>query len=173
MTWLWSRNLAMTANPPSSEALRTRALALLTRRDLSRAELLAKLQVSATDVEDLLAELQERGWQDDARVADVELRAAYSKGHGIVRLRQRLQQRGITAALIETTLAGWSQDEEQPVALLRQRFAAMASADDKSRARLLRFLVYRGYAPGQASAAVRAFLQECRAAERERGDEWE
>ncbi len=158
----WSQRLAMTASRVNSEALRTRALALLTRRDLSRAELLAKLQVSASDVQDLLDELQERGWQDDARVVEIELRAAHSKGHGVLRLRQRLQQRGIATAMIETALATWSQDQVQPIELLRQRFAATALADDKSRARLLRFLIYRGYSQSQAYAAVRAFLQERR-----------
>ena len=149
----------MTSRPLSSEALRARALALLAGRELSRQELEQKLQGGEPElVQALLDQLQQCAWQDDKRVAELELRAAQQRGHGPLRLRQRLQQRGLAAELISATLAAWDMESADPRALLRARFAGVDAHDVRKRARMMRFLQYRGYSQGQAHALVRSFF---------------
>jgi regulatory protein len=89
-------------------------LRLLAMREHSQRELLDKLALrgySRTDVEPVIAEFAEQGWQDNQRFAECYARQRMIKGYGPVRIRYELQQRGIAEVdleqLAEDNLGGW------------------------------------------------------------------
>lgn len=83
-------------------------------REHSRRELLDKLALrgySRTDIEPIIAEFAEQGWQDNQRFAECYARQRMIKGYGPVRIRYELQQRGIAEfdleQLAEDNVGGW------------------------------------------------------------------
>ena len=140
----------------SPAALRGRALALLARREYSRHELLSKLVESGAapaDVEQLLAEFSERGWQDDPRFAAAFVREEIRKGHGPVSVRQGLKQRGIADELIAESLATY--DWAAMAREVRERkFGQDFPSERKETARQMRFLQYRGFTGDQCRQAL-------------------
>ncbi len=96
-----------------------RALALLNRRDYSRAELIRKLtekgasEAEATDAVDRLVEL---GFVDDARYAPILVRHYAAKGYGAQRVRQELHAADPARALGRRAArtAGAGRDDRPP-----------------------------------------------------------
>jgi regulatory protein len=89
-------------------------LRLLAMREHSQRELLDKLALrgySRSDVEPIIAEFAEQGWQDNQRFAECYARQRMIKGYGPVRIRYELQQRGIAELdleqLAEDNIGGW------------------------------------------------------------------
>jgi regulatory protein len=89
-------------------------LRLLAMREHSQRELLDKLALrgySRADVEPIIAEFAEQGWQDNQRFAECYARQRMIKGYGPVRIRYELQQRGIAELdieqLAEDNVGGW------------------------------------------------------------------
>lgn len=83
-------------------------------REHSQRELLDKLALrgySRADVEPIIAEFAEQGWQDNQRFAECYARQRMIKGYGPVRIRYELQQRGIAELdieqLAEDNVGGW------------------------------------------------------------------
>ena len=71
------------------KSLRTRAMEILSRREISRAELKRKLAPHADseeEIEKVLAEFAERQWQSDARYAEAYVHSK-SRQHGALRLK--------------------------------------------------------------------------------------
>lgn len=125
-------------------ALRRRALALLARREHSRAELAAKLAPhaeSAAALAALLEELERCGQLSDARYAEARARQLARK-FGSARIRHELRAKGVAALLVERATAG---DEfERAGAILARRFPVPAHTFEE-RARRARFLRGRGF----------------------------
>jgi regulatory protein len=89
-------------------------LRLLAMREHSQRELLDKLALrgySRADVEPIIAEFAEQGWQDNQRFAECYARQRMIKGYGPLRIRYELQQRGIAELdleqLAEDNVGGW------------------------------------------------------------------
>lgn len=83
-------------------------------REHSQRELLDKLALRGygrADVEPIIAEFAEQGWQDNQRFAECYARQRMIKGYGPVRIRYELQQRGIAELdleqLAEDNVGGW------------------------------------------------------------------
>jgi regulatory protein len=138
-------------------ALRSRALALLSRRDRTRAELesrLAPLAQSPAVLAAVLDELTAQSLLSDARF--VESRShALARRYGSLRVRQSLMQSGADGALVEAALQELRPAElERARALLRQRFSTPATTP-LERARRQRFLQARGFSFDIISRAVR------------------
>lgn len=135
----------MTLRAPPS--LKARAIALLAQREHSVAELRRKLSARADegdDVEALLTWLQDQGHLSDARFAAsrVHLRAG---GHGAARIRQELAQHGVQLDA-EVTAQLRASEAERARAVWQKKFGAVAP-DLAGRARQMRFLLTRGFAP--------------------------
>ena len=138
--------------------LQARAVALLARREYSRAELRAKLAVDrgggdgafsgsgadVGEVDAVLDELAARGYLSDARFAEQFARqksGALSKRA----IGASLKARGVEGEAATEALAGVEIDDEQAmIALWRRRFG-MPPANDKQKARQVRFLQSRGF----------------------------
>lgn len=123
---------------------------LLARREHSRKELKQKLKKRFDDeftVDEQLDRLVEENLQSDARYAESFLRQRLSRGHGPMRIRQEMRQRGISDLEIEAAMA-----EEQPdwhnlaEETYQRKFGALPPDDIKEIAKRSRFMQYRGFA---------------------------
>lgn len=137
---------------------KTRALQLLGYREHSAHELRKKLtedgypaQVTRAVVERLC----EVELVDDRRFAEMWTRSRLTVGYGTNRIQQELVQRGIEPEFIDAALeACGTQDEE--IARARRALGTRTATDRKSRDRLLRRLISRGFPLGVARAALDA-----------------
>jgi regulatory protein len=149
------------ADAPGSAAqpsLRVRALRLLGRREFSRQELDKRLSAYAENPEELAAlldDLSERGWLSDARYADAIVRVRKDR-YGKRAIDQKLKQAGVSEEARASALAGIDADHELEAAttLLHRKFCA-PPADDKDKARRVRFLQARGYSLNLALRALK------------------
>lgn len=141
--------------PPKS--LKARAVALLARREHSRAELERKLSADASADEahprqlaEVLDDLAARGLLDDRRAAEAVL-AGRSQRFGGRRLRQELQSRGLDPELVAPSLQVLADDEfARARTIWQRRFGTAAPAGlegARERARQARFLIGRGFSP--------------------------
>lgn len=96
------------------------AMKLLGRKELTRAELLAKL-VEYEDVESAVDLAAARGLQSDVRVVEVYLRqrGEGSRAYGRPRLREELLARGVPDGMVEEALAALPDESERARSLLR------------------------------------------------------
>ena len=107
------------------------------------------------DLTSLLGWLEEHRFLDESRYLDVLIRSAIERGHGLLRLRQDLKQRGIDSKLIDQALASLDVDWfAQARALRQRRFGHKPVTDQKEKARQLRYLQYRGFTGEQCFHAL-------------------
>ena len=131
------------------KSLRDRALAYLARRDHTRLELTRKLLQAgyvADDIESLLNELSQRGWLSNTRFAESYVQHKQQR-FGTLKLAHELRSRGVDESDIQQALASAKETElEHAREVWAKRFGAPpASAQEK--ARQMRFLQGRGFAP--------------------------
>lgn len=145
-------------SPASVSDMRRAATGWLSRREYSREEVRRKLQqrFPGADPEPVLAWLEEHRFLDENRYLDVFLRGALDRGHGPLRIRQTLQQKGISEAVVEGRLRALEVDWAALARELRfRRFGPPPPRGDrKAVARQLRFLQYRGFTAEQCYDAL-------------------
>ncbi len=119
---------------------------LLARRDYSRAQLRQKLNSRCDDsgiVERLLDQFAEQGYQSDLRFAEGFVRSRQQQGYGKRRVQFELQQKGVSAELIEELV---DQDSrEEALAYVRRKYAQSPAKDEKEKAKRYRHLAGRGF----------------------------
>ena len=148
----------MTDSVDPAEARRA-AMNWLARREYSRQEIRRKLERKfgeALDPEPTLLWLEDKNFLNDDRYLDMYLRSAIERGHGLLRIRQDLQQRGLDKSRVEDKIANLDVDWFARACEVRQRrFGACPErGDQKQKARQLRFLQYRGFTAEQAFHAL-------------------
>lgn len=131
----------------TGQRLRSYAFALLTRRDYSQAELIAKLNqyaINPNEVAKLVEELAANNYQSDQRVAEQTLASQIRKGKGLQRIKQALKAKQLDEELITEELkdVDWL---EQAYQLKVKKFGTEVSKDHKIKAKQIRFLQYRGF----------------------------
>ncbi len=127
--------------------LRARAVALLARREHTRAELAAKLARhggGAEEIGPLLDELTGKKLLSDARYADAR---AHSLGRkfGAARIEHELRAKGVAAGAIARAIAGTRATELARARAAWQRRFGAPPADALDKARQMRFLRGRGF----------------------------
>ena len=136
-----------------------RALALLDRRDYSRAELLKKLlekgeeEAEATAAVDRLTEL---GFVDDARYAPIVVRHYAAKGYGARRVQQELARRGIPKELWDEAMAQMPAQDDTIDRLLRSRLRG-GETDRAALKRASDFLLRKGYGWDEIKSALERY----------------
>lgn len=140
------------------------AYTYLNRRERTVAELRARLEkaeVPEAECEQVVAELLEFGYLNDARYAQLfteDKRAL--EGWGSARITRALRDRGIDRELIEAALSTAADDGgselQRAIDLLAQRFPA-PPADRRERERAYAMLVRKGYDGELAADALRAW----------------
>ena len=132
--------------PPAK--LRLKAVAMLARREHSRAELRGKLRRFCSDaavIDEVLDALQAGDYLSDERTAASISRVRGSR-YGSLRVANDLRSKGIGGELATATLAALKATEaERAQALWQQKFGD-APTDANERARQMRFLQARGFA---------------------------
>jgi regulatory protein len=126
--------------------LRRRAIALLARREHSRAELARKLAThgSEQDIANVLSQLEYEGLLSNVRAASAYVRA-HGNRLGAARLRQDLRARGLDTEMAASAVDGLASELERARAIWTKKFAS-APADAREWARQARFLQGRGFA---------------------------
>jgi regulatory protein len=133
----------------STLSLKGRALRALATREHSRVELerkLASLETEPGELAKVLDELVAKGFIDEQRVADsvVHRRAAKL---GTARVVQELKAKGVDAsAVLEATAALKATESERAREIWRKKFGS-PGVDAVARAKQMRFLASRGFAP--------------------------
>jgi regulatory protein len=152
----------MAAPPGHPPSAYQQALRRLARRDHSEAELRRVLLArghSEEETEEALARLRGQHYLDDATFAErfARSRLAY-RGHGRIRIRQGLRQRGVGSKEVEAGLAAAFEEipEDQVLDRLARRYWRQHTGVEPARRlpRLWGFLLRRGFTP----AAVRRRL---------------
>ena len=134
-------------------SVKGRALRHLAQREHSRAELERKLGRHVQDTEDATAaaqiaaaldDLAAKGLLSEERTAESVLQGQ-GRRHGVRRLKQTLQHKGLAPALVASTLQQARATEyERALEVWRRRFGEPA-ADAAERAKQMRFLAGRGF----------------------------
>jgi len=145
-------------DPLDRAALMRVAVDLLSRREYSRHELWRKLSPKAADVGDLesvLTDLSERHWQSDERFSASFLRSRVARGHGPVRVRQALKEKGIKDELVRQSLETCEQDWYQlAMDVAAKKLAGLKGEPLEIKAKLYRFLAYRGFSSDQIQTVI-------------------
>lgn len=165
---------SISAKSGTVKSMLNRALYLLSLRDHSELELRRKLVVQSTfskgfqrkascEPEDniaLVAELErvvqyclEHGWLDDAKYAQRFIVNRSNKGYGAQRIRMELIQRGITEERIcyamELCEIDWLNLAND---LAVRRFGLPLPVEWQEKAKVLRYLLYRGFSHDEISS---------------------
>ena len=125
-----------------------RAVRLLAQREHSARELAAKLAGKGIDAATaglVVDDLRGRGLQSDLRFAEAFVHSRVGRGHGPVRIRQELGQRGIGNDLADQALDGCADWPALAEAARRKKFGDAPPADRGDWARQARFLAGRGF----------------------------
>jgi regulatory protein len=143
----------------------TTALTLLSRRELSVAQLrqrLARRQFESRAIEDVIARLTEDNSLDDRRVAVAAARLEGTiKNRGRRRVLQRVQQIGVSASVakgaVDEVFAGIDEKALLDRAIDKKlKGANPRDLDEKAKARLVRSLVGQGFDLDQIYERLRA-----------------
>lgn len=132
----------------SSHALEA-GIKALSRRDLSRAELVARLQRSGIDTEDAelaCMQLTHAGYQSDDRAANERARVLAARLQGDRAIRADLRRRGISEVVIDSALEGIAPELERAEALARRA---------REPAQLARALHRKGYTEDTIEGSLR------------------
>ena len=139
-------------------SVRSTAIRLLARREYARAELARRLRergANADDIARTLEELERLGYLSDERYARMLVTQRAGR-YGKRAIAHTLAQRGVAADAAREALDELPAGDElaQATALWERRFA-QAPADDRERAKQVRFLTSRGYDLSIALKVVR------------------
>lgn len=128
-------------------SLRDRALAMLARREHTRAEMTRKLSPHCEfpeQIEQLLDALAARGWLCEARFAESRANTLKRK-FGSRKIEHDLRSRGVSVEVVERTVEqARSQELENCRAAWQRKFGALPQ-DAAERGRQMRFLAGRGF----------------------------
>jgi regulatory protein len=141
---------------PQPADLRARALALLARREHSRAELTRKLEragFAREDIAALLDEFETKNWLSDRRFAESYV-ADHRARAGSIKLAYDLRQRGVGDNVIEAVL-GENRDSELDRAreVWKKKFGT-PPVDAAEKAKQMRFLQSRGFTSETIKRAI-------------------
>lgn len=151
----------MKTKPEPGDA-RTRALALLARREHTRAELARKLEAAgfdASEVRPLLDEFEAKNWLSDRRFAESWV-ADHRAKSGSVKLAYELRQHGVPEAVIDEVLGDHRSSEVERARAVWQKKFGTPPAGVAEKAKQMRFLQGRGFAPEAIRHALREHSED-------------
>lgn len=148
----------LAAAEADERAVRTAAYALLAGRDFSRHELTGRLLrkgYRAGVVEEAVRNLVAEGLLREERFVEAFIGQRAGRGHGPVRIRVELRERGVDPELVEQAFASTEIDWVRTAREARRRkFGVSPPGDYHERAKQARFLQYRGFSSDHIRAAL-------------------
>ncbi|CAG1020083.1 Regulatory protein RecX [Patescibacteria group bacterium] len=149
------------AEKSAPNPIKDACLRLLVRREHSQKELLNKLTAKGfnpKDIQAVIAELAEQGWQSDTRYAESYTRHRLKKGYGAIAISYELKQNGINGFDIDSVLFDVANDW---LSLIKQVYEKKYGDDKKpslsEKAKRTRFLLQRGFDNGLIQALFNSF----------------
>ncbi|WP_028670142.1 regulatory protein RecX [Saccharospirillum impatiens] len=138
------------------------ALNMLARREYSQAELRTRLTERFPEqpdaMEAALLRLIDTGLQNDERYAEAFLRSQINRSRGPVRIKHEARQKGVAEPVL-SLLDDWDIDWfELALAAARRKLGSSDPAEQKNRARIARFLAYRGFTGEHVRYSLEALL---------------
>ncbi|SEQ22282.1 recombination regulator RecX [Basfia succiniciproducens] len=127
------------------------AVNLLSRREYSEFEIRCKMQEKAfseQEIEDTLAQLQQKNWQSDKRFTENYLRARAQRGYGVNRIKQELRQlKGILPETVDEALMECDIDwSEIALNVLAKKFPDYRTRQDaKNKQKIWRYMLSHGF----------------------------
>lgn len=140
--------------------LRDKALAYLARREHTRLELARKLLhagYAEEEINTVLDELSQRGWLSSKRFAENFVTQKQAR-FGSQKLAYELRQKGVEESIVQQTLAEAKETELERAREVWRRKFGHPPADQKEKARQVRFLQSRGF---NADSIRRILADEC------------
>ena len=139
--------------------IRVAAMDYLSRREHATQELfqklLAKGEYEADEISEALARLSDQGLLSDERFTEAFINQRINKGHGPLKIRAELRQKGVSDAMIGAFLdernALW---QESALAVRVNKYGSERPSDLKETARQTRFLQSRGFSTEQTRYAM-------------------
>lgn len=138
--------------------IRLTAMNLLSYREYSRLELAEKLIAKFDDsplIDQVIDQLVKENLQSDQRFSEAFVRSRVARGQGQVRIRMELCERGIDKEMANQTI---NQCEVDWFALAKEvtktKYGEELVADNRDKAKRMRFLQYRGFTYDQISHAL-------------------
>lgn len=144
--------------PVTFSAIQFSAMTFLAMREHSAAELRQKLQKKFDDPDLIAAAVEDltlRNLQSDERFTDAFIKMRIRQGKGPVRILYELKEKGIekTLAVSVTNPDDWAWiDLAKEVC--ERRFGGLAPIGQKEKAKIIRFLHYRGFTSTQIQQAI-------------------
>lgn len=133
----------------SQKPIKKQCLRLLSRREYSQQELVDKLVLKGferPDIQVVIDQLAEQGWQSDQRFFESYSRYRINKGFGPIKINFELQQRGIHKFDINTVVVeiadNWIEILEQ---VYEKKFADNKQMTKDEWLKRCRFLQQRGF----------------------------
>ncbi|WP_441347609.1 regulatory protein RecX [Shewanella sp. Shew256] len=144
------------------------AVALLARRDYSRQEIRSKLLekgFEVVDIDPVLDDCEASGFINDKRYAELLVRSHIARGHGPIRIRQAIAQKGLSKDCIEAALSANEHDwfELAKVKAIKKYVTPKVTEIKgsqsrelvaKEKAKRVRFLLSQGFNYEQVSYAL-------------------
>lgn len=160
----------------------SRAMRLLSQRDHSEAELRRKLAapsfmanakfgnkspkdtpeepVDPAIIEQVISYCYQHNWLDDRRFANSFIASRSRKGYGAQRIRSELMQKGVDKEIVQDALAECEIDWcEQAREIALRKFGDPLPVEWKDKAKVLRYLLYRGFFQEEIQSIYRDFAQ--------------
>lgn len=137
--------------------IRNQAFRLLARREYSYRELQQRFERSfcADEVTRVLDYLVEEGYQSDRRFCEIYVRNRLSQGYGLSRIRFDIRQKGIDDSLLSEVLEQEAPDwYELALEVRLRRFPDIDRSDRKRVAKVMRFLLQRGFSTEEARFVI-------------------
>ena len=151
-------------SPVTEKDIWNRAIGLLSRREYSRSELSKKLKLysDGVDLVPVLHRLEESEYLSDRRFAESFIRLRIGQGHGLIRIRYDLKNKGVSPDLLQEVLEAQDNDwYSLAIALYSRKYRSSSKElDYKERARRMRFMSQRGFSIDEIKHAEEAFLLE-------------
>ena len=136
---------------------------ILSRREHSRTELRTKLIVREFPVEQidaLLDVLIQEGLQSDERFAESYIRFRSRRGFGLRRLLQELEQRGVSASIVNQAVSVSEVDFFQVAEVAFRKKFSRKAATIMEKSKQVRFMEYRGFYTEEVNHAIRTLSND-------------
>ncbi len=133
------------------QSIRNTAMNLLARREHSASELLQKLKQRNFEQNDIIAaihELQAENLQSDERFTESFANQRVNAGHGPIKIRHELRQKGVSEALVDPCLEAFDDRWQDLMSQQRiRKFGNEIPTDYALKMKQARFLQNRGFSP--------------------------
>ena len=136
---------------------------ILSRREHSRTELRTKLIVREFPVEQidaLLDVLIQEGLQSDERFAESYIRFRSRRGFGLRRLLQELEQRGVSASIVNQAVSVSEVDFFQVAEVAFRKKFSRKAVTIMEKSKQVRFMEYRGFYTEEVNHAIRTLSDD-------------